>query len=55
MRYFWGGLSLLFFFGAIALFIWMFVDGRSAAISAVAAFAVLLLSYFSRRISRRYA
>lgn len=55
MRYLWGGLSLLFFFVAIALVIWMFVDGRGAAMSAVAAFVVLLLSYFSRRVARRYA
>lgn len=54
MRYLWGGLSLVFFFGAIALFILVVVDGRNAAIGTIASFVVLLLSYFSQRIARRY-
>lgn len=54
MRYLWGGLSLAFFFGAIAVSIAMLGSGRDAALYAVIAFVVLLLSYFARRIARRY-
>lgn len=54
MRVLMGGTSLLFFFLAIGLGIYMLADRRNAALWAVVAFVSLLIAYFSRLFARRY-
>lgn len=54
MRYFWGAVSLVAFFVSIMLVLLAISDGIHAAVIIVAAFVVLLISYFAYLVGRRY-